>query len=252
MARPYFVVRAELLPADKGGRTSSLRGELRVPFDLGVATHETQKRTARLLLAEELAPGAHVSARLDPLDIEHWDRVSLGSVLPLMEGSHMMGRVTVNECVWPRAFTSATAAFARAAHDLCVFVNDASSHTLTARVQTARMLLVALYNAALQLPESECETEGDAPAPALPESWPGFEKHELYWEICDPYDDEPRVAGELTDDIIDVYKDVRRGLSFWEKGDLADAVWEWRFSFESHWGDHAIDALRALHRAARR
>jgi hypothetical protein len=30
------------------------------------------------------------------------------------------------------------------------------------------------------------------------------------------------------------------------------AIWEWRFHFEWHWGDHAIDALRALHRACLR
>lgn len=169
-----------------------------------------------------------------------------------MEGTRLTGRVTVNECAWPAAFTPETAAFARAARGFCAFVNDASSHSLVERVLTARVLLNALYGAALQLPESERETEGDIPATATPESWPGFEKHELYWEVCNPYDDEPRVAGELTDDVVDVYRDIRRGLTFWENGDLADAVWEWRLSFESHWGDHAIDALRALHRAARR
>jgi hypothetical protein len=26
-------------------------------------------------------------------------------------------------------------------------------------------------------------------------------------------------------------------------------VWEWRFHFDVHWGEHAVDALRALHRA---
>ena len=27
---------------------------------------------------------------------------------------------------------------------------------------------------------------------------------------------------------------------------VADAVWQWRFSFESHWGQHATGAMNAL------
>ena len=33
---------------------------------------------------------------------------------------------------------------------------------------------------------------------------------------------------------------------------LSSAIWHWRYNFEVHWGDHAIDALRALHRTVRR
>jgi hypothetical protein len=50
--------------------------------------------------------------------------------------------------------------------------------------------------------------------------------------------------------MLDVYLDVGRGLKLWEQDpNKAAAVWEWRFHFDIHWGDHAIDALRALHRA---
>jgi uncharacterized protein DUF5063 len=27
-----------------------------------------------------------------------------------------------------------------------------------------------------------------------------------------------------------------------------DAVWQWRFHFSMHWGDHALCALKVLHR----
>jgi hypothetical protein len=65
--------------------------------------------------------------------------------------------------------------------------------------------------------------------------------------------DEPPVRGSLADDLRDVYSDVRRGLALWDSPAPPDAaIWEWRFQFEIHWGDHAIDALRALHRACRR
>jgi aryl-alcohol dehydrogenase-like predicted oxidoreductase len=38
---------------------------------------------------------------------------------------------------------------------------------------------------------------------------------------------------------------VERGLSAIPRRESA-AVWEWRFHFDVHWGDHAVDALRAL------
>ncbi len=85
-----------------------------------------------------------------------------------------------------------------------------------------------------------------------PGSWQAFEKFEIYWEVFDPYELDQPVAGSLSDDLLDVYRDVRGGLALWESRHDADAIWEWRFSFESHWGDHAVDALRALHRSCGR
>jgi Domain of unknown function (DUF5063) len=73
------------------------------------------------------------------------------------------------------------------------------------------------------------------------------------------YDEGATVAGSLSDDLLDVYGDLQRGLVLWDKGGATKsnklriaAIWEWRFHFEIHWGDHAIDALRALHRACNR
>src|ERR1044071_3267580 len=41
-------------------------------------------------------------------------------------------------------------------------------------------------------------------------------------------------------------------VSFRTRAILVAAVWKWRSGFENHWGDHAIDALRALRRTCRR
>jgi len=75
------------------------------------------------------------------------------------------------------------------------------------------------------------------------------EGRQYYWEVFDPYVEEPPVKGSLSDDLLDVYRDVRRGLLLWDHNAPQAAIWEWRFSFGVHWGNHAIDALRALHRA---
>jgi len=51
--------------------------------------------------------------------------------------------------------------------------------------------------------------------------------------------------------MLDIFADVRRGLWFWDNREIDASVSEWRFSSEAHGGDHAIDALRALHHACR-
>jgi len=38
-------------------------------------------------------------------------------------------------------------------------------------------------------------------------------------------------------------------LQVWEKtnaGEKRNIIWEWKFSFEKHWGNHATTAFRAL------
>ncbi|GAB5548304.1 MAG: hypothetical protein SangKO_080640 [Sandaracinaceae bacterium] len=55
-------------------------------------------------------------------------------------------------------------------------------------------------------------------------------------------------AGSLTDDFLDIHHDLKGGLSLFDAGHEAAAVWEWRTSFDEHWGRHAVSAL---HRACR-
>ena len=166
----------------------------------------------------------------------------------------MVGYATVLEVNWPEAFARPVTAFVRRAYDLCAFIEDAESFGLPERLQRARQQLLALYAAAADLPHVEPIDTGTSPSFPLPENWCGFEGFDSYWEVFDPYDHEDHepVVGSLSDDLLDVYRDIRGGLWSWEKNATANAIWEWRFSFESHWGDHAVDALRAIHRACGR
>jgi hypothetical protein len=70
----------------------------------------------------------------------------------------------------------------------------------------------------------------------------------FYREIFDPFDaSEVEVMGSLSDDLQDIYRDVRSGLLKWDRGEAGAALWEWRFNFEGHWGEHTTSALRALY-----
>ena len=86
----------------------------------------------------------------------------------------------------------------------------------------------------------------------LPVNWPGFGQMVSYWEVFDPYEEDEPVGGSLTDDLLDIYRDLGRGLLAWNSGARESALWDWKFHFELHWGDHAVDALRALKRACYR
>jgi hypothetical protein len=70
----------------------------------------------------------------------------------------------------------------------------------------------------------------------------------LYWD-SDPFEaDEPGTAHQasLADDLADVYRDVSDGLPPDGTAASPGTVWRWRFTFHSHWGEHALRAARAV------
>jgi len=118
-----------------------------------------------------------------------------------------------------------------------------------------RVSLANLYAAALCLPDVEPTTE--AVIPGLPhviwqEMYEGLQAilpRDAFWEVFDPcQDDQPEpIIHSLSDALADTYCDLRSGFNALDDGmDPADVIWEWRFSFTSHWGHHVLDALRAL------
>lgn len=72
---------------------------------------------------------------------------------------------------------------------------------------------------------------------------------DAYNEVFDPFADpvEPPVVASLSDDIADIYREVDLGLRTLDAGYPEAAVWEWLFSFQTHWGEHATGTIRALH-----
>ena len=71
----------------------------------------------------------------------------------------------------------------------------------------------------------------------------------LYWQVWNPTKDKEAIYGSLADDIADIYRDVKEVLvlSETQRAQPGDSIWDWRLGFYSHWGKHAIDALRTIH-----
>jgi len=117
--------------------------------------------------------------------------------------------------------------------------------------------IVALYEAALRLPEPSVKgTQDDRPAFVSREEREAVRVAcarlplQYYSELFDPLpvpaDEEP-VVGDIADDIADIFSDVLGGLRCFDRERVPDAVWEWAFGFQIHWGKHASSAIRALH-----
>jgi hypothetical protein len=145
--------------------------------------------------------------------------------------------------------------FAEGARQYCAFIENADQYPLTERLLSVATLLADLYAAGLRLPAVE---QPDDQAPGVGSTaprWEGLGDLTFYWEVGDPYQWEAPVVGSLSDDLLEIYHDLKRGLSTFEEGgdaSIASAVWEWRSNFAKHWGEHTVDALRTLHRAIRR
>lgn len=124
-----------------------------------------------------------------------------------------------------------------------------------------RKILLETYAAAVALPPVT-----DAPHEVRPEKKSIREQRraifgrlrlelpiDVYRCIFNPLqlEQEP-VVGSLADDLADIWGDLKPGLQALRElpAELQpDVWWEWKFAFESHWGRHAMDALRVLHEA---
>ncbi len=54
-------------------------------------------------------------------------------------------------------------------------------------------------------------------------------------------------VGDLADDLLDIYTDLKTGLLHYSDGNIPHAVWHWKWTWAVHWGRHATSALRAMH-----
>jgi hypothetical protein len=131
-----------------------------------------------------------------------------------------------------------------------------SSPEGSSAAREALLELTRLYGAALGLPSpflADSENEHSLGVSDIEfdrvRTWCGRLPFQYYGEVFDPtvVPPEEPVVGDVANDIADVYRDVITGLRLFDEGLFDDALWEWGFSFRTHWGKHATDAIRAIH-----
>lgn len=142
--------------------------------------------------------------------------------------------------------------FVEAAREFCSWC-EGERRVSVEEVVIALSLLPKLYSAALQLPD----VFGEEEAPTISdddyrEVFVRFASLPFnYYASCfDPHQvafDEKPVVADAADDLADIWRDLKPGLSLYDSGHINSAIWEWRFHFHCHWGQHLTSVLYAFH-----
>ena len=118
------------------------------------------------------------------------------------------------------------------------------------------ILLPQLYSSAQQLPDMELpdddplEGKEGSIEPPMGNIMNLLGKYDFYSEVFDPIVDQQGIRASLSDDLSDIYTDLKRPLQKYDSGEEPNqriAVWEWKFHLKIHWGHHLVDALRPIH-----
>ena len=143
--------------------------------------------------------------------------------------------------------------FAEIVRRYCAWAESASVDD-NADMQTAQKLLAELHFAVLDLPDDEFEDDVEL-EDITTEQWQTVRDRfanlqiEGYWTVFDPTKDQENdtVFSLLSDDLTDIYRDIKYGLLLFDAGHISEAIWEWKFNFKIHWGRHLLDAQKVIY-----
>lgn len=162
---------------------------------------------------------------------------------------------------------SAVAAFAAAAKNYCQFVQSFSrgrpKHLYVRLEGLFAQLQHAILEVKLQWPTDDL-ADRDEPVRSR-QKWsriicktvaPEASALEKYYEGLATaetralHEADVTAAVMLWDDIASVRDELRAGFAFWRasgKRNRVEAVWQWRWSYENHWGHHLLRAMKTVH-----
>jgi hypothetical protein len=158
--------------------------------------------------------------------------------------------------------------FVATAAKLVAHIERVAVHPAARFLEDSELLLVDLYARALRLPNVEPSDDAEWLPRVEYDGWRGvyqdiqrvLGRYDVYREIYDPAamadpagsiegGDEP-VVSSLADDLADIWRDLKPLVDGWPIATAAqrqDLAWDARSTFASHWGQHLVDALRAIH-----
>lgn len=188
-----------------------------------------------------------------------WNDVDCSRILPKSQ-SHLTG---LGSTSYPNGlydqnvdYEAAVDSFIAVAGEYCDWL-EAPPLSMAQEHFAATGLVARLYASAIQLPNV-----GPDYLPLIPQvpALTRFQEEAVrlrlrsfpfqhYWEVFHTLTTEAEepCLGDITDDLGDVYRDVKEGMLALELSGRHLAVWHWRSTFSVHWGRHASSALRALH-----
>lgn len=152
-------------------------------------------------------------------------------------------------------------ALLKVAQNFCTFIENETGVNKNEFVQNARKHVAALYSAALQIPKLAYDNNGSDIDNSFTEETKNSRTKSIYsrtpfqyyWITLKPFQLDGEIEtglGDLGDDLLDIYKDLKKSLlAYNSPGEHARerALWLLAFGFNYHWGQHCVDALRAIH-----
>jgi len=149
--------------------------------------------------------------------------------------------------------------FIEACRDYCTLLENRTKSSSLLQVQKA---LLNLYSKGLNLQTIDLVSNEDFQEKADNDLFESVKqqtaeligKQQYYRSIFDPtenvFGSEKPVIGDLLDDIMDIYKDLKHQLMIFDlntEDSMESAIWSMKSDFWFHWSHHAIDAMRTIH-----
>lgn len=145
-----------------------------------------------------------------------------------------------------------------AVREYCALIEVVREVTSSQFVDECLKLVLRLYEGVLCLPEVPPGTHevvsrvGSEETSAIRRRVSDRLDKDYYWAPEETWGSDPPqlTAGMLSDDLADIWQELKDGLLTLDvegPDRINDVVRHWRFSFECHWGDHAAGAISALH-----
>lgn len=163
---------------------------------------------------------------------------------------------------YQQAFSRGALEFATVAREYCVFAENAGRYAKADYLRVASRLLPLLYMKAAMLPETRRASDDDLPEIVDYETYESVRRgvrarltgHDDY--LTAQKEDfrlsETPIAASISEDMADIYQDVRNFCEQYHSGDNAvmnDALALVAEKFRTYWGQRACDALGAIHAA---
>ncbi|QDH33781.1 DUF5063 domain-containing protein [Porphyrobacter sp. YT40] len=133
---------------------------------------------------------------------------------------------------------------------LLLFEFENTSSTL----RDIAMALDDLVRVYFDTPDVEPDTIDGPAAPQFDEAGFGqnaarfFERDDVIW-LIDPEGgpDQKAMCTFATSELAEIAADLNKVLWLFENGSAADAIWEFRFGYQAHWGEHLHRVRHYLH-----
>jgi len=148
--------------------------------------------------------------------------------------------------------------FVEAAKCFCLLIETQQSNNPKEFLELLHKQLLTLYKTGIDLPgifiENEVEFDIDLPKYQMQAIIKFISKRvpfSYYSTVLNPFEiDAAKTAiGDLTDDLGDIYLDLKRTLMKYDNESTAarrNTLWQFKFDFDNHWQEHCIDAIQII------